>query len=352
MLYCTGTGSTYTLSHLDMPVTIDDIAARARVSRMTVSNVLSGRVKHVLPQAVRRAERIREIAAAMGYRPNAAARAVSQGRCGAAGLLLSMNEATSAVNGWLLRGLDTALAEHDTHLTLIRLPDAKLVNEGYVPKLLREFAVDGLLINYHAHIPPQLIELIERHRTPSVWINSKQPHDSVYPDDYRGAYDATVRLIGDGHRAIAFLDYSTDWAGGAWHYSSVDRRDGYLKAMTEAGLAPRLIADGYVKPEHRLEATRRWLHAPDRPTAVLSYTREELRPIINLTLNTSIRIGRDLALATFGALPVSSELLAPIGTMMIPHEQIGRKAVELLMNKIGSPFVEEPSVAMPLAWRD
>ncbi|NEG88800.1 LacI family DNA-binding transcriptional regulator [Bifidobacterium aerophilum] len=68
-------------------VTLDDVAARAGVSRMTASNTLRGKMVGgrpiVKPET---AERVRKAAAELGYRPNLAARQLSSGRTGIIGL--------------------------------------------------------------------------------------------------------------------------------------------------------------------------------------------------------------------------------------------------------------------------
>ncbi len=70
--------------------TLDEIAKAAGVSRMTVSNVLNGKNKETWSSTAERAERIREIARELNYRPNAAAKAVVTGRFGGIGLLLAI----------------------------------------------------------------------------------------------------------------------------------------------------------------------------------------------------------------------------------------------------------------------
>ncbi len=42
-------------------------------------------------------------------------------------------------------GIHDELAAHNLHLTMTRLPDERLTDEGVVPKLLREWMADGLL---------------------------------------------------------------------------------------------------------------------------------------------------------------------------------------------------------------
>ena len=67
----------------------------------------------------------------------------------------------------LLRGIDNVLTEHDMHLSLTRISKNRLTSEDQLPKLVREWASDGLLINYMADAPEiatvrQIIERFDR----------------------------------------------------------------------------------------------------------------------------------------------------------------------------------------------
>ena len=82
-----------------------------------------------------------------------------------------------------------------------------------MPRLLTEACSDGLLIDYTHAIPPALLALIERHRIPAVWINSRQPLDCVRPDDEAAGYDATRRLLERGTAASPTPTSSTPPSG-------------------------------------------------------------------------------------------------------------------------------------------
>jgi hypothetical protein len=52
-----------------------------------------------------------------------------------------------------------------------------------MPRLLREWMVDGLLVAFNLSTPPGMIETIRRHNIPSIWLNSDQEIDCVRPND-------------------------------------------------------------------------------------------------------------------------------------------------------------------------
>src|SRR5437773_3631051 len=202
-----------------------------------------------------------------------------QGRIGWAALVLSRNrqQTVSHIPVGLLDGLDDELALHNMHLTLSRLTDEQLSRDDILPKVLREYMADGMIVNYTHEIPSGMLDLIQAHHTPAVWLNAKLAEGCVYPDDLRAAESATQKLIGLGHRRIALLHFISPHIFGAgdfkqvWprlHYSVADREEGFSRAMRAVGLSPVVAHhDRFVPENEHFDACRALLAKPDRPTA-------------------------------------------------------------------------------------
>jgi LacI family transcriptional regulator len=328
-------------------VTTVDIARRLGISQPTVSQALGpdpARYR-VAPATVKR---VRAAALSMGYRPNASARAFRSGRFGAAALILSADVAgRSTLPRLLLSGLVNALEERGMHLTVTELTDANLTDEKFVPKILREWMADGLLVNYNRDFPKQMVELIENHALPAVWINAKRDADCVYPDDWLAAREATRRLIDLGHRRIAYTCFASDEEG-TRHYSETDRMEAYEEAMREAGLTPRTInrrsetvPAGFMAWH---EIVGRALSGPDRPTAILDYG----PPIVvqRAIDRCGLVVPRDLSLIRFDD---TASTHHP-ATMIVPQMELARKSVKMLIEKIESPKRHQPPCPIPFGF--
>lgn len=336
-----------------MRVTLTDLAAQAGVSRMTVSEVLRG----VGRASAATRERILRLAKDQGYRPNAFARAVRTGRSGSIALLSSTRPDRTVLPNMLNDGVFNALAEHDLHLTVVRLTDELLTDETYIPRILREWACDGLLISYTLHVPPRLADLIDEHRIPSIWMNLRRKADCVYAADLDAARSATRRLLALGHRRVAYVDYQYG-RGGLPHYSAVERQQGYEQEMHAAGLTPTIlrdidprVTDHYVAPPdfhggRRLYYSLQWLSEKDRPTAVLTYGHETATPIMLAAERLGLKLGSELAMITFGdeALWITS---LGCSTMVLGGEEMGREAVQMLVQKIAHPERRLPPREVP-----
>lgn len=314
---------------------IDDIAARAGVSKWTAARVLSGDADYKRPTYAKRAQRIREIAASIGYQPNAAAAAVATGRFNAATLVLSRYAQRSYLPDYLLSAIQGGLASAGMHLNVAQLPDEELTDPARVPKLLRQLASDGLLINYITRIPRSMIELLERHRLPSIWINTRRDHDCVYPDDLGGAEEATRHLIELGHRRVAYLHYAPEWD--APHYSALDRRAGYLRAMAAAGLRPRVI--GFNEPvadEDAHDLARGWLGSAARPTGVVTYGEGDAAVVLTAAYSLGMDVPGDLSIISFSAGGAIFPRLR-LTQLYLQEGAVGETAAKMLVQKIADP---------------
>lgn len=325
---------------------LDQIAKETGVTTRTVVNVLQGRNKLVWPSAIRRAEEIRAAAERLGYLPNSAAIATATGRFGAAALILSTLPYVSNLPGGLLTGVHDELALHDMHLTLIRLTDEQLSDERAVPKILRQWMVDGLLIDYNFRIPPDLGLLIDRHKIPAVWINADQQADCVCPDDFGAGEMAAQHLLGLGHRRIAYADFCHVRDEPEEHYSASARYRGCETAMRRSGGSVRRLDDVRTPVGARIQMLEQALTDESRVTAIVGYGNYEVELAWHMALRLGLRIPEDLTLMTFssGPLQVAETRFT---CLVVPELEVGRAAVRMLLRKIEGGMPEQPVERLP-----
>ncbi|MEN0020298.1 MAG: LacI family DNA-binding transcriptional regulator, partial [Planctomycetota bacterium] len=249
---------------------LEDIAAAVGVSKSTVSLVLNGKARKARISE-KRIKEITEVANKMNFVPNAAARAIRRGRFGQLGLLLSNIPQRAILLPGLLESIRETLSEKDQLLLLGQLPDEKLTDDDELPRVLREWAADGLLINYLEAVPERMRQLLDEHRVPTVWLNIKRDTDAVYADNKGAGKAATEHLLGLGHTKIAYLAM-----GITGHYSKIDREAGYREAMEAAGQTPSVHQwKASVHASQRVAEIRKWMEAQrdagTMPTALVTY---------------------------------------------------------------------------------
>lgn len=321
--------------------TLSDVARRAGVSKIAVSTVFNNSRGGTRVSEQTRA-RIMDAARDIGYRRNAAATAISAGRFGCAVLLMSNREYHSSLPPRLLDGIHDGLAERGMHLTIAQMPDAKLEDDQFVPKFLKEWMADGLIINYTHDLPPRLVKLIQEHGIPSIWTNNKMEADCVFPDDFGAGKAAAERLLAEGHRRIAFVSEID-----STHYSRADRIAGYEAAMRDAGAASVVI--------HSLPGWGEWPDAWQEITAFIAYGDGDAhRALVRARLG-GLRIPEELMVTTFVSQNSTVEDTAtglPLPCWELPHYQTGRDAVEMLLLKIAEPNQAIPPRTLPFLYKE
>ncbi|MBC7808316.1 MAG: LacI family DNA-binding transcriptional regulator [Akkermansiaceae bacterium] len=338
--------------------TLKQIAERTGLSIRTVSRIIGDGGTGVGAQRHSSSTRGLVLSAAreLGYRPNAFAKAVRTGRFGCIAILLSSSTPhRSTLPGTLYEGIDDALAEHNLHLTLARVSDEKLKSEEAVPKILREWMADGLLVNYNYDIPASFLQTINDTRIPSVWINTKQEVNAVWPDDFAAGRSATGQLLALGHRRIAYA--INENAEG--HYSATDRRNGYEAAMLAAGLSPQILRfptpnvpgarTTVVPPEEWAEGSPIWgpEAAGTRPTAIVAYMPYIANYFVFLAASHGLQAPRDFSIMTFSE-QRADEAGVLVTSWRIPVYAVGQEAVRMLLARLSSAGHEpQPPVVVP-----
>lgn len=333
-------------------VTLDAIAKEAGVSAVTVSNILRGKNKEKWPSSLARAERVRAIAAKLGYRTNSGAKAIATGRFHAVALMLSDVPHVSTVPMRMLKGIQTGTKSHDLHMIIGSLPAEFDSQDDIIPKILRESMVDGLLIDYTHAIPPSLMRIISSHQIPAIWVNVKQKADCVYPDDYKAGVRIAEHLTSLGHKQIGYISYVTGPPTPEQHYSVFDRRRGLEEVLGRTGG----MLNDLSRPESQflenLAFWRSWFRANPkkrRPTAFVGYSQDQIIPLLRAAELERLSIPSDFSVATFDDAQVSYFGL-PICMCRIRWGAVGEQAVHQLTAKIERPSRPTPAVAVPAEW--
>ncbi len=326
-----------------MAVTMQQIARYLGISRPTVSDILNGK-GHLYADATR--QKVLRAAAELGYRPNAAARAIVKGRFDTIALLCPQS---GSIPQGLLQAISRELTVRRQRLSFASLPPQAFLpgDASALPLELRELAADGLLVHYLRPLPYEVYSQICSAALPAVWINVKLETDCVYPDDVADAHLATTHLIALGHRSIGFIQIGIN------DTSSVqDRITGYRQALSSIGVAERILqsrhAHGPVSSEEAatvsLTKIREFLSQADRPTAVVSYNERNCRLILTAALQLGLRIPDDLSVVTFAESPML-DMGIPVTTLVQNQKRMGEVALDMLFRKIEDPqLVLKPQI--------
>jgi len=330
-----------------MTITMKKLAALGNVSVQTVSTVING--KEGISDGTRK--RILQLADQLGYRPNATARATRTGRTGCIGILMNPIPGGSQQSPELEGGIVRELARYDLYVAKGYLSLDANAKDAELPRILREWMADGLLLDFPMLVPPVVESMLGRSRVPAIWINNKRYADCVYPDDLGAAKTATEQLLALGHQRIAYINprhretensiYS--------HFSGVDRETGYAMAMRNVGLEPWIVmapVGGEKRANDPEELIYQLLGQPDRPTAIICYSGATDARIA--ALRRGLRIPQDISIVSFCSNEDPYLAERTVGRLVVPFRRMGIEAVGLVMHKIEHPERQTPPKLVPI----
>ncbi len=316
------------------PVRIEDVAAAAGVSPMTVSRVMNNTAR------VRESTRAAVLAAVerLGYRPNAAARNLARAGAGRLGMLYS-NPSPGYLSAFLLGALDGA---HQVGAQL--LLEKCDVNPDSERAALARLAAGGvvgvILPPPHGESRAALAELEElglaavavapgryRPKVPSIRI-----------DDFAAASEMTRRLLDLGHRRIGFIK------GAPNQTASAERLLGFETEMARAGgEVEALIEAGEFTYRSGFDAAERLLGARRRPTAIFASNDDKAAAAIAAAHRHGLEVPGDLSVVGFDDTPTASEIWPALTTVRQPVAEMAQLAVALLSRGPGEADPEAPS---------
>ena len=185
-------------------ITVKEIARLAGVSAKTAERALSGATKDIRRDARERAERVRRIAEAHGYRPSELALALRRGRVQTIGFMTDILTDQS-----LSAAVETAIDEAAGQQYRIALQVVHFDRDQTLEslKILLASGMDGIITSCRPdQLPVQLTRTLERQKYPLFTLCGRSNYDfsSAAPDYSRALPRAVRSLAAKGHRRITF----------------------------------------------------------------------------------------------------------------------------------------------------
>ncbi len=320
--------------------TLEEVAARAGVSRATASRVLRG-ASNVSDRA---RQRVAEAASAIHYSPNHAARSLVTGRSDSVAFVIDETEERMFADPFflgMLRSAHEAVAEVGLQLVFT------VMSNGDDHDRFVSYAagghVDGvLLLSLHGRdtLPRQLEEL----GVPAV-LSGRPPEGAagsyyVDVDNVGGGRIATGHLLATGCRAVATITGPLDMGAGQ------DRLAGYRAALREARLGgAELVAEGDFTAAGGHRAMERLLAEHPGVDGVFAASDLMAAGAIRAIRAAGRRVPQDVAVVGFDDIPGAAEMDPPLTTVRQPVAELGAEMTRVLLERISG---QEPAAGKVL----
>lgn len=320
---------------------IKEVARTAGVSVGTVSNVLNR------PEIVAEHTRDRVLAAIreLGFVRNESARTLRAGRSRTIALVIP--DAGNPFFTDVARGADEA-AEDAGALVVMCSSAGDPTREQRQLELLAQQRVLGLLLTPATQASTSYLNRLVENGTRVVLVDrgaGAQDRCSVAVDDVLGGRLAGEHLVERGHQRVAYV------GGPLTTHHVADRHDGLREALARAGCEdPLLIETPSTHMSVAREAVARLMDVPARrrPTAVFCVNDIVAVGVLQGLTRLGVRTPEDMAIVGYDDIAFAEAAAVPLSSLRQPREQLGRAAVELLLEESsGEPHEHRQVVFEP-----
>ncbi|HHV6919443.1 TPA: substrate-binding domain-containing protein, partial [Haemophilus influenzae] len=307
--------------------TMKDIARLAQVSTSTVSHVING--SRFVSDEIR--EKVMRIVAELNYTPSAVARSLKVRETKTIGLLVTATN--NPFFAEVMAGVEQYCQQHQYNLIIAATGgDAKRLQQNL--QTLMHKQVDGLLLMCGDSRFQADIELaISLPLVVMDWWFTELNADKILENSALGGYLATKALIDAGHRKIGII------TGNLKKSVAQNRLQGYKNALSEAKIAlnPHWIVESHFDFEGGVLGIQSLLTQSSRPTAVFCCSDTIAVGAYQAIQQQGLRIPQDLSIMGYDDIELARYLSPPLSTICQPKAELGKLAVEALLQRIKNP---------------
>ncbi|MEI6276872.1 MAG: LacI family DNA-binding transcriptional regulator [Prolixibacteraceae bacterium] len=313
--------------HRKTEPTIHDIARELKVSASTVSRALQNNPR--ISEKTRNT--IKELADAMGYRPNTLASNLRNKKSNTIGIVVPL------INRHFFSSVISGVEEvaFKAGYTVVISQSNDLANkEVAVVQSMFANRVDGLIISIAMESKSyDHLKMFKKKNIPLVFFDRVVPEieaDKIVVDDYMGGFRVTQHLIDQGYQRIGHM------AGPLSLMTYSDRKNGYIAALKQNGIDydESLVVTSRLISESGVEAVQQLLDLPNPPDAIFCGNDTTALSSMIYLRDKGIRIPEDMGIVGFSNEPFSRVVSPSISTIAQPAFLMGQKAAELLLNQI------------------
>lgn len=318
--------------------TVKDVAALAGVSVSTVSRVLGG----TYPVATSTRARVLRAMRDLDFVVNAHARALAGARTKTVALML--DDVTGPFHAYIAKGVEQQAAT-EGRLCLLCTTHGDPQRELAVIELMREQQADAVIVvggawedAEHLERMTHFAHALDRSGSRLVLcgrppLGPDVPATVVEYDNQNGAFAVTSHLLSAGHREIALLGVVDRMT------TTTQRVRGFTEAHSAYGVPydPRLIVPGVFTRASGYQMTRELLASGRKFTAIFAATDMVASGVLQALREARVRVPEDVSVVGYDDIPLALDLVPALTTVHIPHEELGRTAVRLAVNRDTEP---------------
>ena len=306
--------------------TVKEVCRLAGVSTATVSRTLKN------PDLVSPKTRARVFKAVQesGYRPNMLASSVKTGKSNA--LVVLVPNLSNPFFLKIIQGIELA-AQENGYSVLLGDTQGDPQRENEIAGMVLSNRADGLIHLDHS-FPFSDSDANIASRVPVVSVCERIKGDKEFPvielDNYAATRSLARHLVNYGHRKFGII------AGQFDSRIHRDRLAGIKGVFAEEGIefSDKMIVGGAYSIEMGQQGARDLMAMEVRPTAIFCFNDDIAIGTIFELKKLGVRVPEDVSVVGFDNIKVSAFIDPPLTTIDQPAHEMGRKAVEVVLQII------------------
>ncbi|HEY3418814.1 MAG TPA: LacI family DNA-binding transcriptional regulator [Armatimonadota bacterium] len=301
--------------------TVRQLARLAGVSIGTVSKALHDDTRI----GTETRARVQMLAELYNYRPNRLMKSLVTGKSRTIGCVMS------TITSTVFEAIMTrAVAEYYHVIPFQTHSSPEAACQGI--HMLVEQRVEGILFSPALIVPIPQSSILELWSHDIIPVGMGQtlcevPIDMVTFDEEAIAVQAVDYLMGLGHRRVAYI--------GPLSQNALSREEAVDSVLRQRGLAADLI----LRQPSDIDAHHDWyaalFSAPQAPTAIIAFEERIAATALQQAHRHGIRIPEDLSIIGCSNFSIAPCLYPRLTTIDEHWDEIGRKATELLLQRLG-----------------
>lgn len=319
-------------------VKLKDVAAAAGVHASTVSRALDPKTRHLITDEL--AERITRIANELQYRPNSIASSLRTQQSMTVGVLVP--DITNMIFPPILRGIEDTLAG-EGYVAIIANTDSDPVKERALIDVMRARGVDALILASAQRQDAAIVEVMED-GAPVVTVNRMIDDERVsyVINDETGGIGLAVKHVVDlGHRTVAHLAGPQRLSTGLFRYY------GFCRAAKSHRLRHWRDLIAFASAFNEAEGRDACLELIDRGipfTALITANDRLAIGAIQALTSRGLKVPEDVSVTGYNDMPFTDMLMPPLTTVRIQTYEAGRRAAEIILERLGTDRGALPAV--------
>ncbi|TDQ59669.1 LacI family transcriptional regulator [Mesocricetibacter intestinalis] len=304
--------------------TMKDIARIAQVSTSTVSHVINN--SRFVSDEIR--EKVMQVVESLNYTPSALARSLKVKETKTIGMLVTATNNPFFME--VMAGVEQYCQQHQYNLILATTEGDEQRLQHNLQTLVQK-KVDGLLLmctdtglasgpGLNLNLPLVVMD----------WWPTELGADKIFENSAYGGFLATQALLDAGHRRIGII------TGNLKKSLARNRLQGYKKALRQAGIPLRRewIVESHFDFQGGMQGMDKLLSLAQPPTAVFACSDTIAVGAYHSLWKHNLRIPEDMSLIGYDDIELAAYLAPPLSTVHQPKKELGRLAVERLLQRI------------------